>query len=94
MGKDKGKKAASGTETFLHSVRKACSTLVLPRSVQLQTNAETDSCINKKMSPWLLSSVSNEASGINGDLGDSSAIDMCSSNKVSDLVSKTNLRHY
>ncbi|XP_024031978.1 uncharacterized protein LOC21390118 isoform X2 [Morus notabilis] len=89
LGKDKGKKAASGTETFLHSVRKACSTLVLPRSVQLQTNAETDSCINKKMSPWLLSSVSNEASGVNGDIGDSSAIDMCSSNKDTFIKSET-----
>lgn len=35
------------------------------------------------MSLWLLSSVSVEASGINGDTGDSSPIDVSSSKKVS-----------
>lgn len=83
LGKEKGKKATAVNESFLHSVRKSCSILQLPRPVQSQNISEIDSCSNKKMSMWLLSSVSVEASGVNGDSGDSSMIDMSSSNKVS-----------
>lgn len=89
LGKDKGKKAAIGTESFLQSVHKACSTLQPPRSVQSQNNGETDSCLSKKMSPWLLSSVSVEASGINGDTGDSSPIYVSSSKKDACIKSET-----
>ncbi|PON39894.1 hypothetical protein PanWU01x14_301510 [Parasponia andersonii] len=89
LGKDKGKKTTVVNESFLHSVRKSCSILQLPRPVQSQNNAEIDSCSNKKMSPWLLSSVSVEASGVNGDTGDSSVIDVSSSNKDTCIKSET-----
>ncbi|XP_062074450.1 uncharacterized protein LOC133778510 isoform X2 [Humulus lupulus] len=80
LGKDKGKKATVVNESFLHSLRKSCSLLQLPRPVS-QNIVEIDSCSNKKMSAWLLNSVSVEASGVNSDTGDSSLIDVLSSNK-------------
>lgn len=84
--KDKGKKATVVNESFLHSVRKSCSILQLSRPVQSQNISEIDSCSNKKTSPWVLSSVSVEAIGVNGDTGHSSMIDVSSSNKVSLFV--------
>lgn len=85
LSKDKGKKAANVNENFLHSVRRACSILQHPRSDQSQSVAEIDSCSNKKTSTWSLSSVSVEASGVNYDIGVSSASDMTTSNEVSIL---------
>ncbi|KAF4404431.1 uncharacterized protein LOC115716267 [Cannabis sativa] len=80
LGKDKGKKATTVNESFLNSLRKSCSLLHLPRLVS-QSIVEIDSCSNRKMSAWLLNSVSVEASGVNGEIGDSSLMDVSSSNK-------------
>lgn len=90
LGKDKGKKAASVNENFLHSVKRACSILQHPRSDQSQNVAEADGSSNNKMSAWILSSVSVEASGVDDDIGLSSTLDLSSSNKVS-VVGRGNL---
>ena len=82
-GKDKEKKPVTGNDNFLDLARKSCSMLQPPRSIQSQNFAETDSCSNKKMSPWLLSANSIEEIGISGDTRDSSSVDMPSSSKVS-----------
>ncbi|KAL5551856.1 hypothetical protein UlMin_002032 [Ulmus minor] len=90
LGKDKGKKAANLNESFLPSIRKACSILQpFPRTVLPENIAEMDSCSNKKMSQWLLSSISNEASGVNCDTRESSVIDVPSSNEVSCMKPET-----
>lgn len=83
IGKDKGKKPANVNDSFLHSVRKACSILQLPRTVHPQHIAEVDSHSEMKMSSLPLSTTSVVANGVNGDKGESSISDLSSSNKVS-----------
>lgn len=80
LGKDKGKKAANTTESFLHSVRKACSVLQLPRPAQFLNFAETDVFSSERMPACPSNSVSIVENG------DSSATNMSSSsNKVSSM---------
>ena len=83
FGKDKGKKPANVNDSFLHSIRKACSILQHPRSVLPQHNAEEDSHSEMKMSSLPLSSTAVVANSIHGDKGDSSKTDLSSSDKVS-----------
>ncbi|KAJ6701784.1 F22C12.19 [Salix koriyanagi] len=79
LGKDKGKKAANTTESFLHSVRKACSVLQLPRPAQFLNFAETDVFSSERMPTYPSNSVSIVENG------DSSATNMSSSsNKIQD----------
>ncbi|KAJ0106080.1 hypothetical protein Patl1_17630 [Pistacia atlantica] len=49
LGKDKGKKATNMNESFVQSVRKACSILPLAKPPQSQNFTEVDSCTNKKL---------------------------------------------
>ncbi|CAL0312618.1 unnamed protein product [Lupinus luteus] len=56
LGKDKVKRSSSLNESFMNSVRKACSILHSPKSVHSQNTAEMD-CSSNKMSPCELSSV-------------------------------------
>ncbi|KAJ9173663.1 hypothetical protein P3X46_016776 [Hevea brasiliensis] len=86
LGKDRGKKATNTTERILHSVRKACSILQLPRSAQIQNFADIDSCSNEKMPMCQSSSISTVG---NGDNGDSSTTDISLSNKDSSSKSET-----
>ncbi|KAI9076778.1 hypothetical protein K1719_041254 [Acacia pycnantha] len=67
LGKDKGKKTSNISENFLSSVKKACSILHIPKSVQSQCMAEIDSSSNRKMSASESSSVCVVESGDNGD---------------------------
>ncbi|KAI4326885.1 hypothetical protein L6164_019409 [Bauhinia variegata] len=67
LSKDKGKKASNMNESLLDSARKACSILQMPKCVQSQNVADTDSPSNKKMSACHLSSFSVVESGGNGD---------------------------
>ncbi|KAM5572343.1 hypothetical protein ABKV19_012423 [Rosa sericea] len=85
LGKDKGKKPANVNDSFLHSIRKACSILQRPRSVQPQHNAEVDSHSEMKMSSLPLGTAAVVA---NGDKGESSITDLSSSNKVHDSCSR------
>ncbi|KAF2297885.1 hypothetical protein GH714_004722 [Hevea brasiliensis] len=86
LGKDRGKKATNTTERILHSVRKACSILQLPRSAQIQNFADIDSCSNEKMPACQSSSISTVG---NGDNGDSSTTDISLSNKLQDSSNKS-----
>ncbi|KAF2321254.1 hypothetical protein GH714_037364 [Hevea brasiliensis] len=86
LGKDRGKKATNTTERILHSVRKACSILQLPRSAQIQNFADIDSCSNEKMPTCQSSSISTVG---NGDNGDSSTTDISLSNKLQDSSNKS-----
>ncbi|KAE9614105.1 hypothetical protein Lalb_Chr05g0224451 [Lupinus albus] len=56
FGKDKVKRTSSLNESFMNSVRKACSILHSPKSVHSQNTAEMD-CSSNKMSPYELSAV-------------------------------------
>ncbi|KAE9607713.1 hypothetical protein Lalb_Chr09g0333071 [Lupinus albus] len=56
LGKDEVKRTSSLNENFMNSVRKACSILHSPKSVQSQNTAEMD-CSSNKTSPCELSSV-------------------------------------
>lgn len=80
LGKDRGKKATNTTEHILHSARKACSILQLPRSVQSHNFADADTCSNEKGPTCPSSSISIVRNGDNDDL---STTDLSSSNKVS-----------
>lgn len=82
LGKDKVRKTPNMKDDFMHSVRKACS-IFQSKSIQTQNIAEIDSCSNKKMSSWLLTSVSVGASGNNGDKCKSYTIDLSLCNEVS-----------
>ncbi|XP_050376141.1 uncharacterized protein LOC126793616 [Argentina anserina] len=84
LGKDKGKRLANVNDSFLHSVRKACSILQLPRSVP----AEVDSHSEMKMSSLPLSTTAVVANGFNGDKGELSVTDLSSCNKVHDSCSR------
>lgn len=81
MSKDKGKKASNTNESFLNSVRKACSILQFPKPVQSQNMAEMDYS-SKKLSTCQFSSVYAVESVGNGDK-EQSSIDMSSCQKVS-----------
>lgn len=83
LSKDKGKKTSNMSENFLSSVKKACSILHFPKSVQSQNMAEMDSSSNKKMSACESSSVCVVESGDNGDKGQSCATDKSLCQKVS-----------
>ncbi|CAK7335615.1 unnamed protein product [Dovyalis caffra] len=77
LGKDKGKKATNTTESFLHSVGKACLILQFPGPAQFQNFVETDVCSSEKIPTCPSNSVSIVENG------DSSATDISSSNKDS-----------
>ncbi|XP_061337879.1 uncharacterized protein LOC133284793 [Gastrolobium bilobum] len=79
ISKDKGKKA-NMNESFLNSVRKACS-IVLPKPVQSQNMAEMDYSSNNKMPTCQLSSVCALESVGNGDKEQSCTADMSSCQK-------------
>lgn len=82
LSKDKGRRTSNMNENFLSSIRKACSILHFPKSVQSLDMAEMDSSPTKKMPPCESSSVSLVESGENGDKG-SCATDVCLCQKVS-----------
>ncbi|KAM1209018.1 hypothetical protein ACFX2J_014603 [Malus domestica] len=84
LGRGKGKKPANVNDSFLHAVKKACSTLQQPRSVQPQLNAEVDSNPDKIMLPWPLCTTSVVASGVDSDKGEPFITDMSSCNEVQD----------
>ncbi|TKY60671.1 hypothetical protein E2542_SST17770 [Spatholobus suberectus] len=81
LSKDKGKKTSNMNESFLNSVRKACSILQFPKPVQSQNMAEMDYSSNMKMSTCQLSSVCAVESVGNGDKEQSCTIDMSSCQK-------------
>lgn len=80
--KDKGRKASNNNESFLSSVRKACSIIQSPKPVQSQ-NMEMDYSPNKKMSTTQVSSICAVESDVNEDKEQSCSTDMSSSQKVS-----------
>lgn len=83
LSKDKGKKTSSVSDSFLNSVRKACSILQCPKPVQSQNMTEMDYSSNMKMSTCQLSSVCAIESVGNGDKEQSCTLDMSSCQKVS-----------
>ena len=83
LSKDKGKKASNMNDGFMNSVRKACSILQFPNSVQSQDMAEMDCSSNKKMSNCQLSSVCSVEGFGNGDIEQSCTTDLSSCQKVS-----------
>ncbi|QHO58035.1 hypothetical protein HN51_012543 [Arachis hypogaea] len=56
LSKDKGKNASRTNESFVNSIRKACSIIQFRNSVQTQNMAEMDCSSNKSMSNCQLSS--------------------------------------
>ncbi|XP_058732072.1 uncharacterized protein LOC131603676 isoform X2 [Vicia villosa] len=80
ISKDKGKKASNNNESFLSSVRKACSIIQSPKPVQSQ-NMEMDYSPNKKMSTSQVSSICAVESDVNEDKEQSCSTDMSSSQK-------------
>lgn len=82
LGKDKGKKTSNVSENLLSSIRKACSILHTPKSVQSQCVDEIDSSSTRKMSASESSSVCVVESGDYGDKEQSCATDT-SCHKVS-----------
>jgi hypothetical protein len=79
---NKGKKASSSNDSFLSSVRKACSIIQFPKPV-LSQNMEMDYSSNKKMSTCQFSPVCAVESVVNGDKELSCSTDTSSSQKVS-----------
>lgn len=86
LSKDKGKKTSNMSVSFLNSVRKACSILQLPKSIQSQNISEVDYSSNMKMSTCQLSSVCAAEIVGNGDKEQS--LDMSSCQKVSIKIFK------
>lgn len=82
LSKDKVKKASNVNENFMNSVRKACSFLQSPKSVQSQNMAEMD-CSSNKMSPCQLGSVCAVENVGTGEKDQSCSTDMPSCPKVS-----------
>lgn len=80
--KDKGKKVSNNNESFLSSVRKACSIIQFPKPVQSQ-NMEMDYSSNKKMSISQFSPVCALENVANEDKEQSSSTDTSSCQKVS-----------
>lgn len=78
--KDKGKKASNNNESFLSSVRKACSIIQFPKPVQSQ-NMEMDYSSNKKMSICQFSPVCALENVANEDKEQSSSTDTSSCQK-------------
>ncbi|XP_031249622.1 uncharacterized protein LOC116107497 isoform X1 [Pistacia vera] len=83
LGKDKGKKATNMNESFVQSVRKACSILPLAKPPQSQNFTEVDSCTNKKLVTCPSSSISSVSSSVDVDKGDSCSPGLSSCNKES-----------
>ncbi|WJX48059.1 hypothetical protein P8452_34672 [Trifolium repens] len=77
---NKGKKASSSNDSFLSSVRKACSIIQFPKPV-LSQNMEMDYSSNKKMSTCQFSPVCAVESVVNGDKELSCSTDTSSSQK-------------
>ncbi|CAK8579251.1 unnamed protein product [Lathyrus sativus] len=82
ISKDKGKKASNNNESFLSSVRKACSIIQSPKLVQSQ-NMEMDYSSNKKMSTSQFSSICAVENDVNEDKEQSCSTDISSSQKDS-----------
>lgn len=82
ISKDKGKKASNNNESFLSSVRKACSIVQSPKPIQSQ-NMEMDCSSNKKMSTSQFSSICAVENDVNEDKEQSCSTDMSSCQKVS-----------
>ncbi|KAK7358570.1 hypothetical protein VNO77_00503 [Canavalia gladiata] len=76
--KDKGKKTSNMNESFLNSVKKACSILQFPKPVQSQNMTEMDYSSNMKISTCQLSSVCAVESVGNGDKEQSCTTDISS----------------
>ncbi|KAG5014521.1 hypothetical protein JHK85_020657 [Glycine max] len=91
LSKDKGKKTSSVSDSFLNSVRKACSILQCPKPVQSQNMTEMDYSSNMKMSTCQLSSVCAVESVGNGDKEQSCTLDMssCQKDHCSEVESTT-----
>lgn len=81
LSKDKGKKTSSMNESFLSSVRKACSILQFPKPIQSQNMSDIDYSSNMKMSTSQLTSVCAVESVGNGDKEQSCTTDMFSYQK-------------
>ncbi|ESR52696.1 hypothetical protein CICLE_v100192221mg, partial [Citrus x clementina] len=81
LSKDKGKKTASLNENFLHSVRKAWSSLPLAKPAQPQNFAEMGSSTNKKLLICPATSISLVPTDDNGDKGNSCTTDQSSWDK-------------
>ncbi|KAG5041489.1 hypothetical protein JHK85_013965 [Glycine max] len=91
LSKDKGKKTSSMSDSFLNSVRKACSILQHPKPIRSQNMAEMDYSSNMKMSTCQLSSVCAIESVGNGDKEQSCTLDMssCQKDHCSEVESTT-----
>ncbi|CAI8619509.1 unnamed protein product [Vicia faba] len=89
ISKDKGKKVSNNNESFLSSVRKACSIIQCPKPVQSQ-NMEMDYSPNKKMSTSQFSSICAVENDLNEDKEQSCSTDMSSCQK--DSCSKTDCK--
>lgn len=83
LGKDKGKKTASLNENFLHSVRKACSSLPLAKPAQPQNFAEMGSSTNKKLPICPPTSISLVPTDDNDDKWNSCTTEQSSCDKES-----------
>nr|KYP34384.1 hypothetical protein KK1_044660 [Cajanus cajan] len=81
LSKDKRKLTSNTSGFFFNSVRKACSLLQLPKSVQSQNMAEIDSSFYKKISTSQMSSVCVVESISNGDKEQSFTSDMSACHK-------------
>lgn len=93
LSKDKGKKTASLNENFLHSVRKAWSSLPLAKPAQPQNFAEMGSSTNKKLLICPATSISLVPTDDNGDKGNSCTTDQSSWDKDSCSKPGTPVNH-
>ncbi|XP_014510384.1 uncharacterized protein LOC106769326 isoform X2 [Vigna radiata var. radiata] len=89
LSKDKGKKTSNMSVSFLNSVRKACSILQLPKSIQSQNISEVDYSSNMKMSTCQLSSVCAAEIVGNGDKEQSLDMSSCQKDHCSETESST-----
>ncbi|XP_047156282.1 uncharacterized protein LOC124827301 isoform X1 [Vigna umbellata] len=89
LSKDKGKKTSNMSVSFLNSVKKACSILQLPKSIQSQNMSEVDYSSNMKMSTCQLSSVCAAESVGNGDKEQSLDMSSCQKDHCSEIESST-----
>lgn len=82
LGKEKGKKAVNANEPIMQSVRKVCSMRQTVKSSKSLNISDLDISGDKKVCSPFLSSASLGGSGIDGDCGDPSSVELASSNEV------------
>ncbi|XP_044487078.1 uncharacterized protein LOC123212100 [Mangifera indica] len=83
LGKDKQTIAPNINESFVQSIKKACSILPLAKPPQSQNFTEMDSCTSKKPVSCPPSSISSVSSSVDVDKGDSYTPNLSSFNKES-----------